>query len=33
MFISTGMGNIEEISDAVNTAISSGCKDILCFIA
>ena len=31
MFISTGMGNIEEISDAVNTAISSGCKDILLF--
>ena len=31
MLISTGMGNINEISDAVDAAISGGCKDILLF--
>tara|TARA_Y100001968_G_scaffold307221_2_gene324842 strand:- start:28237 stop:29280 length:1044 start_codon:yes stop_codon:yes gene_type:complete len=31
MLISTGIGNIEEISDAIDSAISGGCKDILLF--
>ena len=31
MLISTGMGNIEEISAAIDSAISGGCKDILLF--
>ncbi len=31
MLISTGMGNLEEISDAVKTAENSGCKEILLF--
>ncbi len=31
MLISTGIGNIEEISDAIESAISGGCKDILLF--
>ena len=31
MLISTGMGSLEEISDAVKTAENAGCKDILLF--
>ena len=31
MLISTGMGNLQEISEAVDAAITGGCKDILLF--
>ena len=31
MLISTGMGNLEEIRDAVETAQNNGCRDILLF--
>lgn len=31
LLISTGMGNVKEISDAVNTAKQAGCQDILLF--